>query len=186
MKSFGNRCRLRLIASLKRNVGNSVDFCQIAIQHHSHSADCVDHSVNLLDQDNWFRLSRHRIKFRNSRSHFVTLKVSAAPRIPFKDSSAENSRKRRKDEVRTKILLRQRLQRSRQVAKYRVTSSGLKSRSQRSAPTDSFSQSQTCCSWATARRTSANVFLSAPALLVRFAQGARGTFRCAITALGEF
>jgi len=28
---------------------NAIDFCQVAIQHHSDAADCADHSVNLLD-----------------------------------------------------------------------------------------------------------------------------------------
>jgi hypothetical protein len=34
--------------------GNAIDFCQVPIQHHSHAADCADHSVNLLDCDGDF------------------------------------------------------------------------------------------------------------------------------------
>ena len=36
---------------IEAECGNSVDFCQVAIQHYTNTTDCVDHSVNLLDQD---------------------------------------------------------------------------------------------------------------------------------------
>ena len=44
--------------------GNAIDFCQVAIQHHSHAADCADHSVNLLDCDGglcFLRYGRERL-----------------------------------------------------------------------------------------------------------------------------
>jgi len=39
--------------------GNTIDFCQVAIKHHSHAADCADHSVNLLDCDKGPCFLRH-------------------------------------------------------------------------------------------------------------------------------
>ena len=55
----------RLIESKR---GNAIDFCQVAIQHHSHAADCADHSVNLLYCDRGFSFLRHRRErlFKNS------------------------------------------------------------------------------------------------------------------------
>jgi hypothetical protein len=47
----------RLIESKR---GNAIDFCQVAIQHHSHAADGADHSVNLLDCDGEVCFLRHR------------------------------------------------------------------------------------------------------------------------------
>jgi len=39
--------------------GNTIDFCQVAIEHHSYAADCADHFVNLLDCDGGLCFLRH-------------------------------------------------------------------------------------------------------------------------------
>jgi hypothetical protein len=69
----------RLIESKR---GNAIDFCQVAIQHHSHAADCADHSVNLLYCDRGFSFLRHRRE-----------------RL-FKNSSEEKREERMKEEIR--------------------------------------------------------------------------------------
>ena len=62
--------------------GNTIDFCQVAIQHHARAADCADHSVNLLYCDRGFSFLRHRRE-----------------RL-FKNSSDETREERMKEEVR--------------------------------------------------------------------------------------
>ena len=44
---------------IEAECGNSIDFCQVAIQHYSHAADYADHFVNLLDCDGGLCFLRH-------------------------------------------------------------------------------------------------------------------------------
>ena len=39
--------------------GNSIDFCQVTIQHDAHTADGVNHRINLLDRDRQFGFLGH-------------------------------------------------------------------------------------------------------------------------------
>ena len=75
----------RLIESKR---GNAIDFCQVAIQHHSHAADGADHSVNLLYCDRGFSFLRHRRE-----------------RL-FKNSSEEKREERMKEELRIRKAIR--------------------------------------------------------------------------------
>jgi hypothetical protein len=39
--------------------GNTIDFCQVAIQHHTRASNRADHRVNLLDCDGGLCFLRH-------------------------------------------------------------------------------------------------------------------------------
>jgi hypothetical protein len=68
MKSVGEPMSIAFDRLIESKRGNAIDFCQVAIQHHSHAADCADHSVNLLYCDRGFSFLRHRRErlFKNS------------------------------------------------------------------------------------------------------------------------
>src|SRR6266478_6574384 len=58
--------------------GDSVDFCQVAIQHHTSAADRANHSINLLDRNGRFGFLRHWRErlFRNSLGEKLLLEWS--------------------------------------------------------------------------------------------------------------
>jgi len=82
MKSVGEPMSIAFDRLIESKRGNAIDFCQVAIQHHSHAADCADHSVNLLYCDRGFSFLRHRRE-----------------RL-FKNSSEEKREERMKEELR--------------------------------------------------------------------------------------